>query len=289
VNAASARGSLERRPGGPDTIVLVHGFWVTPRSWEGWKARYEALGYTVHAPAYPGFEVEVEALRADPRPIRELTTSAVVDHLSRFIDGLPTNPILIGHSAGGCFVQVLMDHGYGCAGVVLNSAPPEGIRVTPPSQLRSVLPVLRNPLNRKAAIGLSPARWRYAFTNTLGEAESRLLYDRYHVPASRRVLLDATLANYQPGHQAAWVDYHNPRRAPLLLMSGSADHIQPPSIQAATFARYRGSGTVTEHVVLEGLPHLMGGIAGWEDIADRALSWALEHASWQPELSRSAR
>jgi len=20
----------------PDTIVLVHGFWVTPRSWEGW-------------------------------------------------------------------------------------------------------------------------------------------------------------------------------------------------------------------------------------------------------------
>jgi len=24
----------------PDTIVLVHGFWVTPRSWENWKARY---------------------------------------------------------------------------------------------------------------------------------------------------------------------------------------------------------------------------------------------------------
>lgn len=286
---APTNGSLGPRPGGPDTIVLVHGFWVTPRSWEDWKARYEAQGYTVHTPAYPGFEVEVEALRADPTPVRELTARGVVEHLERFLDTLPTTPILIGHSAGGAFVQVLLDHGYGCAGVVLNSAPPEGIRATPPSQLRSVLPVLRNPLHPKAAIGLSPARWQYAFTNTLDDEESRRLYDRYHVPASRRVLLEASLANLRPGHQALWVDFANPRRAPLLLLSGSVDHIQPPSLQAATAARYRGPGTVTEHVVLDGRPHLMGGIAGWEDIADQALAWAVEHASWQPELSRSAR
>ena len=46
----------------PDTIVLIHGFWVTPRSWEQWIPRYEAKGFRVLAPAYPGFEVEVEAL-----------------------------------------------------------------------------------------------------------------------------------------------------------------------------------------------------------------------------------
>ena len=50
----------------PDTIVLVHGFWVTPRSWEHWIPYYEAKGYKVLAPAYPGFEVEVEALNRDP-------------------------------------------------------------------------------------------------------------------------------------------------------------------------------------------------------------------------------
>jgi esterase/lipase len=38
----------------PKTIVLIHGFWVTPRSWEQWKARYEARGFVVHTPAYPG-------------------------------------------------------------------------------------------------------------------------------------------------------------------------------------------------------------------------------------------
>ena len=41
-------------PKAPDTIVLIHGFWVTPRSWEDWIAHYEAKGYRVLAPAYPG-------------------------------------------------------------------------------------------------------------------------------------------------------------------------------------------------------------------------------------------
>src|SRR5262245_2997125 len=56
----------------PDTIVLVHGFWVTPRSWEHWIPRYQARGYRVLAPAYPGFEVEVEALNRDPSPVERL-------------------------------------------------------------------------------------------------------------------------------------------------------------------------------------------------------------------------
>jgi pimeloyl-ACP methyl ester carboxylesterase len=43
-------------PSGPDTIILIHGFWVTPRSWEYWVKRYQDKGYRVLAPAYPGFE-----------------------------------------------------------------------------------------------------------------------------------------------------------------------------------------------------------------------------------------
>jgi pimeloyl-ACP methyl ester carboxylesterase len=72
-------------PTAPDTIVLIHGFWVTPRSWEDWKAHYEAKGYRVLTPAYPGFEVEVEALNADPTPIENLTVPAVIDHLTEVI------------------------------------------------------------------------------------------------------------------------------------------------------------------------------------------------------------
>jgi hypothetical protein len=59
----------------PDTIVLVHGFWVTPLSWEKWAERYESKGYRVLIPTYPGFEGGVETLRDDPSPIEALHSS----------------------------------------------------------------------------------------------------------------------------------------------------------------------------------------------------------------------
>ena len=31
-------------PTAPDTIVLIHGLWVTPRSWEKWVEHYEGKG-----------------------------------------------------------------------------------------------------------------------------------------------------------------------------------------------------------------------------------------------------
>src|SRR3954467_12483045 len=109
----------------PDTIVLIHGFWVTPRSGEHWISRYEAQGHRVLAPGYPGFEVEVEALNADPAPIEALTVPAIIEHLAAVIGALDEPPLLIGHSAGGAFVQLLLDRGFGAAGVAINSAPTE--------------------------------------------------------------------------------------------------------------------------------------------------------------------
>jgi pimeloyl-ACP methyl ester carboxylesterase len=88
----------------PDTIVLIHGLWMTPRSWEKWVEHFTNQGYRVLAPAYPGLEVEVEALREDLSPIEALTVPAVVEHLKGIIGELETPPILMGHSFGGVLV-----------------------------------------------------------------------------------------------------------------------------------------------------------------------------------------
>jgi pimeloyl-ACP methyl ester carboxylesterase len=263
-------------PTTPDTIVLIHGFWVTPRSWEHWISHYESRGYRVLAPAYPGFEVEVEALNADPTPIEALTVPAVVEHLEAVIGELESPPILIGHSAGGTFVQILLDHGFGAAGVAINSAPTEGVRATPLSQIKSTFPVLKNPANRHRAVGLTPEQWHYAFTNTFNEEDSLVLYERYAVPASGAILFGIVLANFQPGHQAAWVDYKNDERAPLLFISGSEDHLMPPSIQRSNAKHYK-SDTLTEIKEYEGRAHLLPAQDGWEEVADYALEWALSH------------
>ena len=262
---------------GPDTIVLIHGFWVTPRSWEHWIARYEAAGYRVIAPAYPGFEVEVEALNADPSPIESLTVPQIVEHLEAVVEAVGSPPILIGHSAGGAFTQILLDHGFGAAGVAINSAPTEGVPIVPLSQIKASFPVLKNPANRHRAVGFTHDQWQYAFTNGFSDAESRALYERYHIPASGAIFWGSALANINPGHQDTWVDYKNDDRAPLLFISGSEDHLMPPKIQQSNAKHYK-SDTITEIREYEGKAHLMPAQEGWEEIADYALEWAIANA-----------
>jgi pimeloyl-ACP methyl ester carboxylesterase len=261
----------------PDTIVLLHGFWVTPRSWEHWIDHYQARGFRVLAPAYPGFEVEVEALNADPSPIEAVTVPQIIEHFEAVIGELESPPIVIGHSAGGAFTQIVLDHGYGAAGVAINSAPTEGVAVVPLSQVKASFPVLKNPANRHRAVGFTHEQWHYAFTNTFSEEQSRALYERYHIPASGSIFWGSALANIHPGHQDTYVDYHNDARAPLLFISGSEDHLMPPKIQQSN-ARHYKSNTVTELMQFEG-PHLLPAKDGWQEVADYALDWALSHAT----------
>jgi pimeloyl-ACP methyl ester carboxylesterase len=249
---------------------------VTPRSWENWKAHYEAKGYRVLTPAYPGFEVEVEALNADPTVIAELTLPKIMGHLESVVGALEKPPILMGHSAGGTLVQLLLDRGYGSVGVVLNSAPTEGVRVLPLSQLKSTFTAFKNPANHHRAVPLTYEQWHYAFTNTFSEEESRRLYERYAIPASGRILWDSVLANFMPGPQDAAVDYAKTDRVPLLFISGSEDHIMPPSIQRSNVKHYTSG--VVEHREYPGYAHLLPAQEGWQEIADTVLDWAVSHA-----------
>jgi pimeloyl-ACP methyl ester carboxylesterase len=198
--------------------------------------------------------------------------------LESVVSKLDVPPILMGHSAGGVFTQLLMDRGYGAAGVAINSAPTEGVKRVPLSQIRSTFPVLKNPANRHKAVGFTFEQWRYAFTNTFGEDEARRLYERYHIPASGGVFWGSALANIHPGPDDTHVNYQNPNRAPLLFISGSEDHLMPPSIQRSNAKHYKAEQTITEHKEYEGRSHFMPSQEGWEEIADYALRWAADNA-----------
>jgi pimeloyl-ACP methyl ester carboxylesterase len=262
----------------PDTVVLIHGLWMTPRSWEGWVPYLEAKGYRVLTPGYPGFEVEVEALREDPSVIAELTVPQTVAHLAGVINELEQPPILIGHSFGGTLTQLLLDRGCGAAGVVIDSAPTEGVRVSPPSQIKSLFPILKNPANRRRAVGFTPEEFHYAFANTLSREDSDAVYERYHIPASGDwVWAYGLIANFKPGHQETWVNYKNASRAPLLFVAGGEDHIMPPSVNKSNAKHYK-SAAVTEFEEVPGRSHWTCAEPGWEAIADRAVEWASEHA-----------
>jgi pimeloyl-ACP methyl ester carboxylesterase len=259
-------------PSAPDTIVLVHGFWVTPLSWEKWVERYEGKGYRVLTPTYPGFEGGVEALRKDPSPIEARTFPAIIEHIGGIIEELGRPPIIMGHSAGGVLTKILLDHGYGAAGVAIDSVPAEGIRVTPVSQIRSLFPILKNPANRHRAVGFTKEQFHYAFANTVSREESDEVYERYHIPASGRLVWVGATANFTPGHQENYVDFKNEERAPLLFIGGSEDNIMPPAVNQSNAKHYRHAKSPTDYKEFEGRSHysVIGG-EGWEEVADYAL------------------
>src|SRR5918912_992497 len=86
----------------PDTIVLIHGLWLTPRSWEHWIDRYERLGHRVIAPTWPGMDSSIEDLRRDPSTMAGVDITEITDHYEAIIRVLlDTSPIIIGHSFAG--------------------------------------------------------------------------------------------------------------------------------------------------------------------------------------------
>ncbi len=269
--------SIPANPTTPDTVLLIHGLWMTPRSWEHWIDRYTRAGFRVLAPAWPGLEGEVEALRDDPAPIAELTVSKIVDHYDRIIRELDRPPIIIGHSFGGAFTQMLLDRGLGAAGVGIDSAAPKGVFRVPISSLKACLPVLRNPVNRHRAVPLSLDQFHYAFTNTMSRQDAERVYQRYAVPGAAHVLFEEILANLNP-RAAIRVDYGNEERAPLLFIAGGADQLVPPAVNRANAGRYRKSPALTGYKEFPGRPHYTIGQAGWEEVADYAVNWAVEAA-----------
>jgi pimeloyl-ACP methyl ester carboxylesterase len=259
----------------PDTIVLIHGLWLTADSWEHWVERYEKAGFTVVAKSWPGMDVPIDELRRDTSAIDELGVVEVADHYEGIIRDLDRPPIIMGHSFGGAITQILLDRGLGAAGVAIDSAPIKGVLVLPISSLRSGWPALKNPKNDHRAVTLTPEEFHYGFTNTMTDEESLEVYNRYAVPGPGRVLFQAAFANFNP-HAATKVDFHNADRAPLLIIAGSEDHVSPIAINKSELKHQRKTGAITAYKEFEGRSHYLVGQEGWEEIADYALAWALE-------------
>jgi pimeloyl-ACP methyl ester carboxylesterase len=253
-------------------IVLIHGMWMTPRSWDRWVEHYGNRGHSATAPAWPGVK-DPEETRNDPSPLKGLGLQKIVDHYDGIVRGLDSLPIIIGHSFGGLVTQLLLNRGLGAAGVAIGTAPPKGIILLPPSTLRAGIPGLKNPFARNGLATLSPNQFRWRFTNTLSQEESDGIYLKHYIPGTNRAFFEAAFAGLSRNSPAA-VDYGKSDRAPLLLQVGGKDHISPPALNMKLLKLYGKSSARTESKEYPERTHFTAGMDGWEQVADDALSWA---------------
>jgi pimeloyl-ACP methyl ester carboxylesterase len=257
------------------TIVLINGLWMTALSWENWVKHYSDKGYWVIAPNWPGMDGDIQQLRRDPSSFATLGVTDVVDHYEQIIRELETPPIIIGYGFGGLVTQILLDRGWGAAGVAMASAPVKGIARLPLSVLKLAFSVLGKSHSNKTA-SLTAEQFHRAFANSLTETESLDAFKRYIVPAPNRVLLQTAFASFI-SHSVASVNFRNDTRAPLLLVAGGQDRVVPRSLVKANFELYRESKAETDYKEYPEQTHFT--LLQEARVAQYALGWALYNSN----------
>jgi pimeloyl-ACP methyl ester carboxylesterase len=257
---------------GRPAVVLVHGLWLLPNSWQRWADLFEEAGYIAVLPSWPDDPNTVAEAKAHPEVFARKSVGQIADHLESVVESLDAKPALIGHSFGGLLVQMLAGRGLAAATVAIDPAPFRGVLPLPVSALKAASPVLRNPLNRKRSVPLTPGQFRFAFANAVDEAEANRLYDEFAVAGSGVPLFQAASANLNPWTEVK-VDTGNPERGPLLIVSGQHDNTVPRAIANGAYKRQKRNASVTEFVELPDRGHSLVIDSGWREVAETALGF----------------
>jgi pimeloyl-ACP methyl ester carboxylesterase len=253
-------------------LMLIHGAWLSARSWENFADYFGKRGFAVSTPEWPRKQGDVEQLRAEADKLGGLGLTEIVDHHEALIRRLDEPPVLVGHSYGGLIVELLLDRGLGRAGVAISPAPPKGILVLPFSTLKAAAPALAHPSRWHGIVTLTPEEFTYAFVNTFSPEDAAAAYERYAVPETGQIFYEAGFANFHL-HPSTEVHFKNEERAPLLIVGLGEDHTVPASLSRAQYKKYERSPATTEFVEFEARPHLAMPAEGWEEVAASIDTW----------------
>jgi len=255
-------------------VVFIHGAFMSAESWDPWRQRFEARGYPCVAPAWPFLDHSVDELQRAPDPrFGKLGIGEIVDNYASIIRGHETPPILVGHSFGGLFVQLLLDRGLGAAGVAIDPAPPKGV-LPDMNAVRASLPVIRGWNFWQRVRWMSFEDFQWGWVHTLSEPEQRAAYEQHVIPTAGHIFLQALLA---PFTDVTKVNYRNHLRAPLLIIAGELDRTVGAKMDLANFRKYAGSTALTDYREFPGRTHWICRQPGWEEVADHVLDWLAKH------------
>jgi alpha-beta hydrolase superfamily lysophospholipase len=261
-----------RTHNGQIPLILIHGAWLSAHSWANYADYFGKRGFAVSAPEWPRKHGDVEEMRASAEASAGLGVQEIIDHYETLIRDLDQPPVLIGHSYGGLFVELLLDRGIARAGVAMSPAPPKGILALPFSTLKAGAPALAHPSKRHGVVTLTLEEFTYAFVNTFSEEEAVAAYERYAVPETGQIFYEAGFANFHL-HPPTEVHFKNEDRAPLLIVGASDDHTVPASLSKAQYKRYERSPARTDYLEFDGRPHLHMVAPDWREVAARIDSW----------------
>ncbi|MCG8312133.1 MAG: alpha/beta hydrolase [Pseudomonadales bacterium] len=273
VEEKSPREDHYQRITPSQTVVFIHGMYLTSQSWSGWETYFQDLGYATYSPDWPLHDLSVEELNNlhPDSQLGELQLESVLEYYREFITNLSEPPILIGHSMGGLITQLLLaeaeqtDSFAIAAGIAINSAPPFGVLSGKPKFLKANWPHLNPFLDVSQPTQLTFRQFQFGFVNGMPLEEQQQAYYDFVVPESKRI----GRASLTP------VTRINPSiaRAPLLIIAGGNDNTIPASLNYFNFKKYRKTPAITDYRQFSERNHWTILQPGWVHVADYAAQW----------------
>lgn len=240
---------------GKPPLLFVHGAWLGAWCWDEFF-----LGFFAEA-GFPAFALSLRGHGGSSGALHFASMDDYVADLADVAKGLPSPPILIGHSMGGGVVQKYLERHAAPAALLLGSMPPHGMaNAFLDAWRRHPLRFLQANLtgNTHNLFGAPDISREFFYTPETSDAEIARLMRRAG-GESQRALLEMSLPN--------WID---PTRVKtrVAVMGGAKDVVIPPRDVLETARRYG-----VEAQILPEQPHAMMMDMHWRAAAAAVLAW----------------
>jgi pimeloyl-ACP methyl ester carboxylesterase len=242
----------------PVPLLFVHGAWHAAWCWDEYFLDFFAdKGYRALAVSLRG-----HGGSPAPKHMRKCSIADLVDDVDSVARGLPTRPVVIGHSMGGFVVQKYLETYDAPAGVLVASIPPRGAGGF---LLRGMK---RHPWHTVRGVATQRSRHGYGTPKLARE----YFYSPY-TPEPDVVRHAARLDEEFAGKLTQDMvrrDLPKPDlvTAPLLVLGAEHDGCITQKEFHATARAYR-----TEAEIFPDMGHNMMLEPGWEAVADRIHTW----------------
>lgn len=240
----------------PVPLLFVHGAWHAAWCWdEHFLDFFADRGYRAVALSFRGHGASATSKR-----LRDLSFADYLADVGEVAAGLPTAPVVVGHSMGGVITQLYLAAHPAPAGVLMCSVPPQGY-------LRSGLRWIRRHPWHFAKLSVSGESLPYVSTPELAR-------ERFFSPHTPEDLVRRYAARLQEESARCGIDglvwLPRPARvtAPMLVLGATDDGAVTSQEVRATARAYR-----TEPVFFPGMGHDMMLEPGWQSVAGRIDEW----------------